>query len=98
MPPSAPNAPTRNGGSISIRNVRRMFGSVVALNDISLEVAAGEFFALLGPSGCGKTTLLRILAGLDEPGAGEVLLDGENLLATRAHERPINTVFQSYAL
>jgi spermidine/putrescine transport system ATP-binding protein len=98
MPPSAPTASTQHGGSISIRELRRAFGPVVALDNISLDIAAGEFFSLLGPSGCGKTTLLRILAGLDQPDSGELFLDKHNLLAISAHERPINTVFQSYAL
>src|SRR3954447_1622291 len=83
--------------AIELRDARRAFGSVKALDGVSLEIAAGEFFALLGPSGCGKTTLLRILAGLDQANSGTIFLDGRELIAP-AHERPINTVFQSYAL
>ncbi len=97
MPPSAHAPQNPQGGAVSIRDLRRNFGSVKALDGVNLEIAAGEFFALLGPSGCGKTTLLRILAGLDQPDSGAILLDGKELNAP-AHERPINTVFQSYAL
>jgi spermidine/putrescine transport system ATP-binding protein len=97
MPPSADPPQTPTGGALTVRDVRRAFGLVKALDGISLEVNAGEFFGLLGPSGCGKTTLLRILAGLDHVDSGAILLDGKKLTAP-AHERPINTVFQSYAL
>ena len=67
-------------------------------DDVSLEIREGEFFALLGPSGCGKTTLLRILAGFETPDAGTVTLDGEDLLGRPPHRRPVNLMFQSYAL
>lgn len=97
MPTSA-SGEMRHGGALQIQAIRRAFGSIVALKEVSIDVRAGEFFSLLGPSGCGKTTLLRIIAGLDDPDAGAVLLDGENLLQRPAHERPVNTVFQSYAL
>jgi spermidine/putrescine transport system ATP-binding protein len=97
MPPAAVVESPR-GGALQIQSIRRSFGSVVALDGVSLEVRAGEFFSLLGPSGCGKTTLLRIIGGLDAPDSGAVLLDGEDLLRFTAHERPVNTVFQSYAL
>jgi spermidine/putrescine transport system ATP-binding protein len=86
------------GGTLEIQGVRRAFGPVVALNDVSISVGGGEFFSLLGPSGCGKTTLLRIIAGLDAPDSGAVVLSGKDLLGLPAHERPVNTVFQSYAL
>ncbi|MFF3671221.1 polyamine ABC transporter ATP-binding protein [Microtetraspora malaysiensis] len=76
----------------------RRFGEVTALDSVSLEIQQGEFFALLGPSGCGKTTLLRILAGFEQPDDGAVRLDGEDLLQIPAHRRPINLMFQSYAL
>ncbi|WP_084517955.1 polyamine ABC transporter ATP-binding protein [Microtetraspora niveoalba] len=83
---------------ISIDGVSRRFGEVTALDSVSLEIRQGEFFALLGPSGCGKTTLLRILAGFEQPDDGAVRLDGEDLLKIPAHRRPINLMFQSYAL
>lgn len=83
---------------ISIDGVSRRFGEVTALDSVSLDIRQGEFFALLGPSGCGKTTLLRILAGFEQPDTGSVRLDGADLLATPAHRRPVNLMFQSYAL
>ena len=81
-----------------VDHVTRAFGTVVALDDVSFEIRENEFFALLGPSGCGKTTLLRILAGLDEPDTGRITLDGDDLVSMPAHRRPINLMFQSYAL
>lgn len=86
------------GPAVEIGNVTRRFGNVEALRNVSVAVQRGEFFSLLGPSGCGKTTLLRIIAGLDFPDAGSVRLDGQDALVIPAHERPVNTVFQSYAL
>jgi spermidine/putrescine ABC transporter ATP-binding subunit len=83
---------------VSITDVRRTFGDVVALDGVSLDIHQNEFFALLGPSGCGKTTLLRILAGLEQPDSGAVALDGSDLLSVPTHRRPINLMFQSYAL
>jgi spermidine/putrescine transport system ATP-binding protein/putrescine transport system ATP-binding protein len=83
---------------VSIEGVSRRFGSVTALDDVSLQILPNEFFALLGPSGCGKTTLLRILAGFEHPDAGAVTLDGADLLAVPPWKRPINLMFQSYAL
>ncbi|GIH90200.1 ABC transporter ATP-binding protein [Planobispora siamensis] len=83
---------------LQITGVSRRFGDVTALADVSLEIRQGEFFALLGPSGCGKTTLLRILAGFESPDSGAVTLDGEDLLGRPAHRRPVNLMFQSYAL
>ncbi|MGV9323660.1 ATP-binding cassette domain-containing protein, partial [Streptosporangium sandarakinum] len=83
---------------LQITGVSRRFGEVTALSDVSLEIRQGEFFALLGPSGCGKTTLLRILAGFESPDSGAVTLDGADLLSLPAHRRPINLMFQSYAL
>ena len=84
--------------AVQISQVTRRFGEAEALRDISLTVQRGEFFSLLGPSGCGKTTLLRIIAGLDFPDAGSVRLGDANALDIPAHLRPVNTVFQSYAL
>ena len=83
---------------LDVRNVTRRFGDFVAVDDVSFSVNAGEFFTLLGPSGCGKTTLLRMIAGFDEPDAGSIVLDGVDLRSTPPEKRPIHTVFQSYAL
>lgn len=83
---------------LEIRNVTRRFGELVALDAVTLSIEAGEFFTLLGPSGCGKTTLLRLIAGFDEPDAGHILLDGHDLAGTPPEKRPVHTVFQSYAL
>ena len=83
---------------LEIRNVTRRIGDLVAVDDVSLNVEAGEFFTLLGPSGCGKTTLLRMIAGFDLPDFGQIVLDGIDLADTPPEKRPIRTVFQSYAL
>ena len=83
---------------LEIRNVARRFGNFTAVDGVSLDVAAGEFFTLLGPSGCGKTTLLRMIAGFDAPDEGDLLLDGQSLRGIPPEQRPIHTVFQSYAL
>ncbi len=91
------------GPALSIANVTKAFatpegGEVRALDDVSLEVADGSFIVLLGPSGCGKTTLLRCIAGLETPDAGEILLRGERIDHVPVWKRRVNTVFQSYAL
>src|SRR6476661_7584380 len=78
--------------------VTKRFGAVAAIETLSLDIAHGEFFALLGPSGCGKTTLLRMLAGFEAPTAGRILLDGEDIAAVPPHRRPVNMMFQNYAL
>jgi putrescine transport system ATP-binding protein len=78
--------------------VTKRFGDAVAVDALSLDIFAGEFFALLGPSGCGKTTLLRLLAGFETPSAGRVMLAGEAIDAVPPHRRPVNMMFQSYAL
>jgi spermidine/putrescine transport system ATP-binding protein len=78
--------------------LRKTFGSAVAVDDLTLTIPSGSFFALLGPSGCGKTTTLRMVAGLETPTAGQVLLGDEDVTRRRPYERPVNTVFQSYAL
>ncbi|MGE3968514.1 MAG: ABC transporter ATP-binding protein [Dongiaceae bacterium] len=83
---------------IAIRELAKSFGPVPALADVSLDIRENEFFALLGPSGCGKTTLLRILAGFEMPDRGSVTLDGKDLVAIPANRRPVNMMFQSYAL
>lgn len=83
---------------LEIRNVVRRFGDFTAVNGVNLSIEAGEFFTLLGPSGCGKTTLLRLLAGFDQPDAGEILLDGQDMISLPPEKRPLHTVFQNYAL
>src|SRR5438552_7552567 len=85
-------------GEVVLRGLRKAFGEVVAVRDVSLEVRPGEFLTLLGPSGCGKTTLLRLLAGFESPDAGQVLISGRDVTALPPHRRPVNTVFQHYAL
>jgi len=84
--------------AVELRGVHRSFGRIAALEGVSLSIRDGEFFSLLGPSGCGKTTALRIIAGLDHPDRGEVLLSGQPATGAPPHQRPVNTVFQSYAL
>ena len=88
----------RTGGSISIVGLHKEFDGVTAVDGIDLEIKPGEFFTLLGPSGCGKTTTLRMLAGFEQPTSGEIYIDGVDVAQTPAHKRPVNTVFQSYAL
>jgi spermidine/putrescine ABC transporter ATP-binding subunit len=78
--------------------VTRRFGDVAALDEVSLSIAENEFFALLGPSGCGKTTLLRSIAGFEQPDSGAILLGGQDLLGLPPNRRPVNLMFQSYAL
>jgi spermidine/putrescine ABC transporter ATP-binding subunit len=83
---------------ISFRNVTKRFGTMAAVDNVSLDILPGEFFALLGPSGCGKTTLLRMLAGFEVPTEGHVSIDGVDMGATPPNKRPVNMVFQSYAV
>jgi putrescine transport system ATP-binding protein len=78
--------------------VSKRFGALAAVDSLTLDIAEGEFFALLGPSGCGKSTLLRMLAGFETPSEGRILLDGEDIGAMPPHRRPVNMMFQSYAL
>ena len=84
--------------AIEVRNVTKVFGGTVAANDICLSVGRGEFFSFLGPSGCGKTTVLRMIAGFETPTSGQILIDGKDIVKMPAHKRPVNMVFQSYAL
>ncbi|MGL4494361.1 MAG: ABC transporter ATP-binding protein [Beijerinckiaceae bacterium] len=83
---------------IVFERVSKSFGPLTAVDDVSLTIGRGEFFSLLGPSGCGKTTLLRMLAGFEQPDRGRILLDGVDITAMPPHRRPVNMMFQSYAL
>jgi len=89
---------TDKAGIISIRNVTKRFGSIAAVDAVSLDIVEGEFFALLGPSGCGKTTLLRMLAGFEIASDGEIEIAGIPMLGVDPNRRPVNMVFQSYAV
>jgi putrescine transport system ATP-binding protein len=83
---------------IRIEKLTKKFGEFVAVNSVSLNIYRGEIFCLLGGSGCGKSTLLRMLAGFEEPSAGRVFLDGVDMAGIPPYERPVNMMFQSYAL
>ena len=85
-------------GQIILSSITKKFGDTVAVDDVSLQIEGGEFFSLLGPSGCGKTTTLRIIGGFVHPTAGEVFINGELMAETPPYRRPVNTVFQNYAL
>jgi spermidine/putrescine transport system ATP-binding protein len=85
-------------GDLRLVGVTKRFGRFTAVDDLDLTVAQGSFFALLGPSGCGKTTTLRMVAGLEQPTTGSVLLGDKDVTGTKPYQRPVNTVFQSYAL
>ena len=91
-------APQRDAPYLGIERVSKRFGSFLAVDDVSLEIARGEVFCLLGGSGSGKTTLLRLIAGLETPDGGRVLIEGEDMCAVPPHRRPVNMMFQSYAL
>jgi spermidine/putrescine transport system ATP-binding protein len=84
--------------SVHLENVTKAFDQLVAVREMNLEISRGEFFTLLGPSGCGKTTTLRMVAGFEQPTAGQILIEGSDVAGLPAHKRPTNTVFQSYAL
>jgi len=86
------------GQDLELVGIRKEFPGFTAIDNLDLKIPAGEFFALLGPSGCGKTTTLRIVAGLEEATSGKVLIGGKDVSHTKPHERPVNTVFQNYAL
>ncbi|MEE9322222.1 MAG: ABC transporter ATP-binding protein [Granulosicoccus sp.] len=83
---------------IRFRNVVKKFGDFTAIDDISLDIYEREFFSLLGPSGCGKTTLMRLLAGFEAPSSGDIMLDGNDIVPVPPNKRPVNMMFQSYAL
>ncbi|SDF12572.1 ABC transporter ATP-binding protein [Limimaricola pyoseonensis] len=88
----------RQRPAIAARRLTKRFGPIEALKDLSLDIRENEFFTLLGPSGCGKTTLLRLIAGFELPTTGRIELDGEDISGLPPHRRPVNTVFQNYAL
>jgi spermidine/putrescine transport system ATP-binding protein len=86
------------GADLELIGITKRFPGFTAIEDLNLTIPAGSFFALLGPSGCGKTTTLRLVAGLEEPTAGRILIGGKDVTQTKPYQRPVNTVFQSYAL
>src|ERR1044072_8721938 len=84
--------------SVELQSVSKRFGSLLAVDDLRLELAGGEFFTLLGPSGCGKTTTLRMIAGFEQPSEGAIRIEGADVAELPPHRRPTNTLFQRYAL
>ena len=88
----------KNEVIIKLNNITKEFDGVVVVDDFNLEVKKGEFVTFLGPSGCGKTTTLRMIAGFEMPTGGEILLNGEDIAQLPPYKRPVNTVFQRYAL
>ena len=84
--------------AVELAGVTKRFGEFVAVDDLSLDIYEGEFFSLLGPSGCGKTTTLRMIAGFEEPTEGSISVAGEEVQGVPPYRRPVNTVFQSYAI
>ena len=85
-------------GAVTLEHVNKLFGERTVVNDVNLDIHAGEFFSLLGPSGCGKTTTLRMIGGFELPDSGRILIDGRDVTHDEPETRPLNTVFQSYAL
>ena len=83
---------------IQIQGVTKQFGSFIAVDNIDLDIYEGELFALLGGSGCGKTTLLRMIAGFETPSSGRIVIDGEDMSDVPPYDRPVNMMFQSYAV
>src|SRR5512145_1230470 len=83
---------------VELQNITKRFGDFIAVDDVSLDIKDGEFFSLLGPSGCGKTTCLRMIAGFELPSEGEIKIRGKSMGDTPPYKRPVNTVFQNYAL
>lgn len=90
--------PSDKGADLELVGIEKRYPGFTAVEHLDLQVPAGSFFALLGPSGCGKTTTLRLIAGLDDPSAGKILVGGSDITHVKPHRRPVNTVFQSYAL
>jgi len=97
-PAPKPAPHVKENAIISFQGVTKRFGKMVAVDNVNLDIREGEFFALLGPSGCGKTTLLRMLAGFETPSEGKILIDGKDVAALPPNKRPVNMVFQSYAV
>src|SRR5262245_58680388 len=97
-PPAKPAPHLKENAIISFQGVTKRFGKMVAVDNVNLDIREGEFFALLGPSGCGKTTLLRMLAGFETPTEGRILIDGQDVAQLPPNKRPVNMVFQSYAV
>ena len=97
-PSTSDASPAATKSSVTLEGVTKRFGALVAVDDLDLDLAGGEFFTLLGPSGCGKTTTLRVVAGFEQPDAGKVLIDDDDVAGLPPYKRPTNTVFQSYAL
>src|ERR1700723_3672153 len=95
---NAPTAAASSQSYLQLENVSKRFDDFIAVNNVSLSVERGEIFCLLGASGCGKTTLLRLLAGFEAPSSGRLLIDGQDLAAIPPYQRPVNMMFQSYAL
>lgn len=87
-----------SGADLQLVGISKRYPGFTAIEDLDLTIPAGSFFALLGPSGCGKTTTLRLVAGLEEPSGGRILIGGKDVTNTKTYQRPVNTVFQSYAL
>ena len=85
-------------GAVTLQNLFKSYGDRMVVNDVSLEVRAGEFFSMLGPSGCGKTTTLRMIGGFEQPDSGSVFIDNRDVTRDEPEERPLNTVFQNYSL
>lgn len=98
MAPQDTTASPEAGADLELVGISKRFPGFTAIEELDLTIPAGSFFALLGPSGCGKTTTLRLVAGLEEPTTGSILIGGKDVTATKPHKRPVNTVFQSYAL
>lgn len=85
-------------GAVTLKNLFKSYGDRMVVNDVSLEVRAGEFFSMLGPSGCGKTTTLRMIGGFEQPDSGSVFIDNRDVTRDEPEDRPLNTVFQNYSL